>query len=61
MRVVMCGCLTTGRTIVNFAHMAFDWFTQHPFTAVSAVFGVGVVAVMLCTYLYDYEALINRD
>jgi hypothetical protein len=57
----MCGYLTTGRIIVNFAQMVFEWFTQNPFTAASAVFGVGVVVVTLYTYVYDYEALINRD
>jgi hypothetical protein len=41
--------------------MVFEWFTQNPFTAASAVFGVGVVGVTLYTYVYDYEALINRD
>ena len=60
-RVVMCGCLTTERTIMDFAHMIFHWFTQNPFTAASVVFGVGVVAVTLYTYLYDYEPLTTRD
>lgn len=46
---------------MNFPQMVFHWFTQNPFTAASAVFGVGVVAVTLYTYVYDYEALINRD
>ena len=60
-RLVMCGCLTTERTIVNFAQMIFHWFTQNPFTAASVVFGVGVVAVTLYTYVYDYQTLTNRD
>jgi len=46
---------------VNFAQMVFHWFTQNPFTAASVVFGVGVVAVTLYTFVYDYEALTNRD
>jgi hypothetical protein len=41
--------------------MVFHWFSQIPFTAASVVFGVGVVAVTLYTFVYDYEALTNRD
>ena len=46
---------------MNYAQTMFHWFTQHPYTAASVIFGGSVVAVALYTYVYDYRMLTKQD
>lgn len=37
------------------------WFAQSPLSATAVFFGTIIVAVTLCTYVYDYRALTEQD
>ena len=46
---------------MDYTQTMFHWFTQNPLTAAAVFFGGAIVAVTLCTYVYDYKMLTNRD
>ncbi len=45
---------------MQYAQTVFDWLKLNPSIAASIIFGGGIVAVVLYTYLYDYRLLVKQ-
>ncbi len=45
---------------MDYAQMVVEWLHHNPSTAASLIFGGGIVAVVLYTYIYDYRMLAKR-
>ena len=46
---------------MNYTQTFLHWFTQNPLSAAAFIFGGGIVAVTLYTFVYDYTRLTHRD
>jgi hypothetical protein len=46
--------------VMHYAQTMFHWMTHNPSAAASVIFGGGILAVALYTYVYDYRLLAKR-
>lgn len=46
--------------IVSYTQTLFYWIVENHLLAATIIFGGGMIAVMLYTYVYDYRILAKR-